>query len=134
MRVQAPWKVHAVLRLVYYLPLAAYCLAATAAGQYYSAPGCTPLLQGAAYDSSSFLYLDGGSCYSCATSTSTPCLTVPVPQGPLLAANTTNTKAVWLPTPQSGQQPVLDLCNQVQSIWVSPGALQSSECGVGGVL
>ena len=120
LRVHARWKAHQFARelllLASCLPLAAYCLSETAAGQNY---GCTPLLQG--YESTDLLHLDEGTCYYCVTSTSTPCLRVP-PQGQLID-NSTNTKTVWQPTTQSGQQPVLDLGDQVQSIWVQPGAL-----------
>ena len=84
------------------------------------APGCQPLLDAPTFkneDGGEALLLDGGSCYSCWSTDSTPCLSVPP-----IYNSTSNITTTWGPSPASAQQPVLDLCNQVQSIWLMQGA------------
>ena len=76
------------------------------------APGCQALQELSA-SSPGAVTLDGGSCYSVGSAYSTPALSV------------FSSTAEWAPSPPQGlppATPVLDLCNQVQSIWLQPGA------------
>ena len=95
------------------------------------APGCRPL-PGTAYQydehaGSAALLLDWGGCYVASSADSTPCLVVP-PQGlggrSLGLPSSTTTVTTWSPSQlqqQQQQQPIVDLCNQVQSIWLAQG-------------
>ena len=75
------------------------------------APGCQALQELSA-SSPGAVTLDGGSCYSVGSAYSTPALAV------------SSSTAEWAPSPLlPAAPPVLDLCNQVQSIWLQPGAL-----------
>ena len=92
----------------------ACCLEALGCG----APGCTPVLLQPDGSGSQQLLLERGACYSVSSARtfSTPSLSVQ-PAG----------DTSWSPSPQLEQQqqllppPVLDLCNQVQSIWLPQG-------------
>ena len=97
----------------------ACCLEALGCG----APGCTPvLLQPDHGSSSQQLLLERGACYSVSSAStfSAPSLTVP--------PGSSSWSPATQPQLQQEQQqqlppPVLDLCNQVQSIWLPQGAL-----------
>ena len=80
-------------------------------------PVCSPTCQPLAgtYDGSAALLLQSGLCYTCTSLTSTSSL-------PPLASNTTTVWSASAPSQQLSP-PVLDLCNQVQNIWVMPGKL-----------
>ena len=102
------------------------------------APGCQPLL-GLSYDdvgasNEAHLPLKEGSCYFASPEASTPYLSVPPPApaaaGPTPSFNYYSTSK-WsslpltaAPSAQQPQQPgpILDLCNQVHSIWLTQGA------------
>ena len=84
-------------------------LLACACGASLPPPGCPRSLQdylNSAARSSPDVFLDGGACFSVAYST--PALAVVV-----------GTRATWAPSRQAS--PVLDLCNQVQTVWLQPG-------------
>ena len=68
-----------------------------------------------------------GSCYFASSEASTPYLSIPVGP-PTPSFNYSTTGSTWsppsLPASPSAQQqsgPILDLCNQVQGIWLTQG-------------
>ena len=71
------------------------------------AAGCHPLPLHSSGDGSAAL--DSGACYNTGLATGAPSLSVP--------ASYSNSQSTWAPSAESSQSPpVLDLCNQVQSI------------------
>ena len=71
------------------------------------APGCAPLL-GIVSQWNGSAALVPGACYSVASAASTVALSVP--------GTSNNTQPTWASAVSASQPPVLDLCNQVQSI------------------
>ena len=71
-----------------------------------------------------------GSCYFASSEASTPYLSIPVGP-PTPSFNYSTTGSTWsppsLPSSQQQQQtgPILDLCNQVQGIWLRQGAWEA---------
>ena len=79
------------------------------------APGCLPLSHDTYTNNS---VLDSGVCYFVFSVSSTSSRSVLSPLR--LAVSSDNaTTTIWRGQPPG--QPVLDLCNQVQSIWLAPG-------------
>ena len=90
---------------------------------------CLPFQDSTSYQyyeaGAALLLLDDGSCSSASSTSSTPCLIIPPTTAGARGSGSTHpsnfTTTTWMPSPTSAQQPVLDLCNQVQSIWLMPG-------------
>ena len=88
-------------------PLLLSILAAACVGCLGCAPGCAPLL-GIVSQWNGSAALVPGACYSVASAASTVALSVP--------GTSNNTQPTWASAVSASQPPVLDLCNQVQSI------------------
>ena len=86
------------------------------------APACQPLPEIVSSNSSSSAFLDPLSCYVIDSSSHTPSLSLLPPLGsPSATITWTSAAAAAAAAPVPQQLPVLDLCNQVQSIWLMPG-------------
>ena len=99
----------------------------SAEGLEAQAATCLPLQDSTSYHyeaGAALLLLDNGSYSSASSMSSTPCLIIPPTLGaggPGSTHPSNLTTTTWMPSRTSAQQPVLDLCNQVQSIWLMPG-------------
>ena len=76
--------------------------------------GCQPLQDAPAHT------FAGGACYYLSSSANTPALTLP-PTPCAHPSSLNSTCNTWASVPAAQQLPVLDLCNQVQSIWMLQG-------------